>query len=135
MAPVYLLIAAPGSGKTWVASQLTHKFHYIAHDDYFDGGYVQAIIKACDGGTKPVLAETPFSISQIMEPLQRKGIKVTPVFIIEDAAVTAKRYSAREGNPIIQGHLTRIETYRKRAIEWGAKRGTSQEILEYLRSI
>jgi hypothetical protein len=132
---IYLLIAVPGTGKTWVANQVKDKFNYVPHDDYQSGGYVKAIAHKAINGDKPVLCETPFSISNIMGPLERSGLKVTPVFILESITVTADRYYKRTGNPIIKGHITRIETYKQRAKELSAKSGTAQEILEYLKGL
>lgn len=135
MQKVYLLVGAPGSGKTWVGEQLKNKFTYVAHDDYMGGGYVDALMKAARVSTRPVLGETPFSLSRIIEPLEKARIDVQPVFILESPHTTKTRYEKREGKRIPQGHLTRIETYRKRAKEYSAPSGTSAEVLDYLRQL
>lgn len=142
MTKIYLLVGTPGSGKTWVASQLTDKFEWVAHDAYNGKGfayegmaYVNEIMKASRTQSKPVLAETPFSVSQIIEPLEKKGFTVEPVFIIESDHTTSTRYLRRENKPIPQGHLTRIQTYRKRAKEMNAFSGTSAQVLEYLKGV
>lgn len=132
---IYLIVGAPGSGKTWVAKQLGDKFNYVPHDDYTDGDYVKALINAGRVSRLPVLAETPFSVTQIIDPVRKAGIDIKPVFILESPHTTQSRYEKREGKPIPQGHLTRIETYRKRAKELRAPSGTSKDILDYLRSI
>ncbi len=132
---VYLLVGTPGSGKTWVAKQLTEKYEVVQHDDYIKGGYLEAVEKQARRSPKPVLAETPFSISEIKKPLEDRGIRVVPVFILESEDVTASRYLGRERKAIPQGHLTRINTYRQRAVEMRAAQGTSIEILEHLRNL
>lgn len=139
MQPIYLLIGVPGSGKSWVSAQLTN-FHYVHHDGYIGHinqpkEYVFGILDALKTATKPILAEAPFSISQIKDPLEERGLKVIPVFILEHPHVLHQRYMNREGRNIPQGHLTRQETYRKRAMEWKAFMGTSSDVLKYLQSI
>ena len=127
---IYLLIGAPGSGKTWVAKQLEDRFDYLAHDDFPNPkAYIQAIKRLEAFATKPLLIETPFSVSQFTEALS-----VIPIFIIESEETTKNRYENRENKPIPQGHLSRINTYRNRALELSAFSGTSQEALEYLKS-
>lgn len=93
------------------------------------------IIKASRNADKPILAEAPFSISQTKEPLEEAGIKVIPVFIQEHPDVITKRYVDREGKAIPKGHLTRQQTYKVRAHEYGAFQGTSEQVLKHLKEI
>lgn len=137
MNSTYLIIGCPGSGKTWVCEQLTQLFEYVKHDSFIGEpaeAYVEAILDASEMATKPLLCEAPFSISQIKDPLENAGLTVIPIFILEDEEVIADRYYNRERKPIPQGHLTRQETYRRRAIEWGAFAGTSRSVLQYLKA-
>jgi hypothetical protein len=83
----------------------------------------------------PILIEAPFSVSQIKDPLEKHGRTVTPVFIVEERKTLAERYMRRENKPIPQGHLTRQDTYQRRAIEGGHFRGTSAQILEHLKHV
>lgn len=136
--PIYLVVAVPGSGKSWVCDQLTDLFHYVHHDGYIGHikhpeAYVDAILEATETAKKPLLTEAPFSISKIKDPLEAAGHKVKPVFIIEDPAVLSARYLKREKKPIPKGHLTRMGTYAARAKAWKAFTGTSQEVLDYLK--
>lgn len=135
MKPIYLIVGVPGSGKSTIARQLAMQFTYVAHDDYMKGGYVEAIIKAARASVSPILAETPFSISEIRTPLEAAGFKVMPVFIIEPEDVLKSRYQKREGRPIIPGHLTRQKTYEKRAKDLGAFFGTADQVLDHLRRV
>jgi predicted kinase len=130
MKPVYLLVGCPGSGKSWVSSQLKSKFKVVEHDHHRTG-YVEAVAKAAK--ESPVLANTPFGVSKLMEDLSSKGIPVIPVFILEAERTISERYSKREGRPIPQGHLTRQHTYRERAQELKAFSGTSEQVLEHLK--
>jgi uridine kinase len=132
---IYLIVGTPGSGKTWVCNQLKEQFDYLPHDDFDnDVQYVSAIARFAGIATKPILIETPFSVTQVMEPLIKRRFIVIPVFIIESEQVTTQRYEARENKPIPKGHLTRIETYIDRANKLNAFQGTSQQVLDYLKA-
>lgn len=133
-----MVIGCPGSGKSWVCDQLKDKFEYVHHDLYIKMAgdtYVKEIIKAAKDATKHILCEAPFSISQLKEPLEKAGIDVIPVFIQEYPIVIETRYKAREGKHIPRGHITRQETYAKRAKEWNAFQGTSQEVFDHLSKV
>lgn len=135
MKKAYMVVGCPGSGKSWVCDQLKDKFHYVHHDLYIgmaDGTYVNEIMRQANLAQKPLLIEAPFSISKIKDPLEQIGFKITPVFIQEDHSLIADRYRKRENKDIPKGHLTRQETYRQRADEWKAFKGTSSQVLEHL---
>jgi hypothetical protein len=130
---IFLVVGVPGSGKTWVCEQLTNLFEYLPHDEYTDGTYIEEILEAAETAEKPILTEAPFSIKQTKEPLEEAGEEVECVFIIENDRIVSERYFEREGREIPRGHLSRQETYRQRAEEYGSFIGTSDEVLEYLR--
>lgn len=134
MKPVYLLVGVPGSGKTWICNQLSN-FTHVPHDAYIGQDYIAALKTAAKKSDKPVLAETPFSVSQIMHPLLEAGITVKPYFIHEPEAVLKARYTAREGRPIPLGHLSRQFTYMDRATILGAPIGTAHQILQLLKAV
>lgn len=129
---IYLVVGVPCAGKSWVCEQLDGLYSYVRHDDHIGGDYVAAIHGRAQLTAKPLLAETPFSMSQIVEPLQARGFDVQPVFIIEDEATLRQRYRAREHKDIPAGHLSRQKTYAKRAVEQKAFYGTSAEVLGHL---
>lgn len=143
MKEVYLIVGVPGSGKSWVAKQVSDKFTYVHHDGFIGHinhpeVYVKAIKDAAKTAKKPILAEAPFSISQIKDPLEEAGFDVKPVFILEDPDILKTRYETdptRDGKPLPKGHLTRMKTYEERAKLWGAFSGTSSEVLEFLKMI
>ena len=133
---VTILVGTPGSGKTWVANQIRDTHTVVDHDVHgLDNAesYASAIANHARTSTKPVVAEAPFSLSKLQAALAQRGLEAKPVFIAESVATTKQRYEAREGKPIPQGHLTRIETFRQRAREQSAPIGTAQEVLDYLR--
>lgn len=133
---LYLVVGVPGSGKTWVCSQLAEKFHLIHHDGYIylktPGAYVKAILEQAPTILRPILIEAPFSVSETVEPLEKAGYKITPFFIIEEEDVLRARYFARERKPIPPGHLTRTKTYFRRAWEGKHFYGTSDQVLAKL---
>jgi predicted kinase len=133
----YMVIGCPGSGKSWVCDQLKNKFDYVHHDAFIGMAgdtYVNEIVRRSEGAKRPLLLEAPFSISKIKEPLERAGFQITPVFIQEDPRTIGERYQKRENKEIPRGHLTRQETYRQRADEWKAFKGTSDQVLEHLKA-
>jgi hypothetical protein len=130
--PVYLLVGVPSSGTSWVGEQLTDKYEYVRHDDFIGQDYIAGIEEASRTATKPLLIETPFSMSKIVEPLEERGFDLRYVFILEDETVLRERYMAREKKEIPKGHLTRQQTYADRAEETGAFAGTSSEVLSHL---
>jgi hypothetical protein len=131
---IYLLVGCPCSGKSWVMSQLSTAYECIPHDLYIGQDYVGAIASRIDKATKPLLIETPFSMSVIVGPLEALGHKVTPVFIIESKPILEKRYNEREGKSMPKGHLTRTNTYLQRARDGDHFYGDSEQVLNYLRS-
>lgn len=142
MKKIFILVGASGSGKTWIANQITDKYTYVPHDKYglkSNQDYIKAISAIANASQKPVVCDTPFSLSQIQDPLSEMGYMVRPIFVVETPSTTRQRYEARytterKGQEIMpKGHLSRIETYRKRAEELNAPVGTSSEILDYMR--
>jgi hypothetical protein len=143
MKKIFILVGASGSGKTWVANQITDKFTYVPHDRYglkSNDEYVKAISAIANASSKPIVCDTPFSLSQIQSPLAKLGYEVKPVFVVEKPSVTRQRYEARYATEkkgqeqMPKGHLSRIQTYIDRAKELKAPIGTSTEILDYMRN-
>lgn len=130
----YLIVGSPGVGKTWVMSKLEDQYQVLHHDTYIGRNYVQAIYEAVSKASKPILIETPFSMSQIIDPLDKAGIEVIPVFIIETDEIHLERYKVR-GKEMPKGHLARTKTYLERAITGNHYYGTSEQVLKYLRSL
>lgn len=134
MQPVYLIVGCPCAGKSWVCEQLRARFEYVAHDDFIGRPRerIEAIRKAAKIASKPVLTETPFSMSETILPLDDFRIKVIPVVIVETAAILTQRYQQREGRDIPAGHLSRQQTYAQRARARKYFVGTSADVLQFL---
>ncbi len=131
MPKIYLLAGVPASGKSWVCSKLHDTYTVVQHDDYMKGGYLEAI-KAATAGPKPVLCETPFSVSQLQEPLLQAGHEVEVVFVYAPEAELLLRYESR-GRSMPKGAEARQATYRARQELLKSFGGTSTEVLEYLK--
>lgn len=128
---VYLLCGVPGSGKSWVARQLVSKFHYVSHDAYYSA-HADAVMKAAETATKPILADCPFGERVLRERLEAAKLRVIPYFIVEAPNVVKSRYEARTRKPCPQNVITRATSIKERALEWKAPTGTSAEILSQL---
>lgn len=132
MNKIYLIVGVPGSGKSWVCNQLKDKFNYIPHDKVHECNtqlYIDNINFIARTRDKPVLAETPFSVSIYTDAIQN----IETVYILEDYNKVLERYEVREGKRPSPGDRTRQETYTKRAKKSNSFSGTSQEVLNYLR--
>lgn len=151
---VYLVIGVPGAGKTWLCRQLGELYNYVPHDqcwthpsarpgpDYPDWGppgskstHAEEITQAARSSMKPVVTEVPFGESRLRDELVNRGIKVVPVFVIEDVDTHKKRYAAREGIPLPKSAASRAASIRARAKEWRAFAGSSEEVLDHLREL
>ncbi len=130
---VVLLVGVPGSGKTWVTSQLADQYTHVAHDDYRGKDYWPAILKADVASDKPLLIETPFSISDLKSKLEAAKASYELVFVDNDPKIISERYTRREGKPYPGGNLTRLMTFRDRAKESNSFIGTSDAVLAHLK--
>jgi gluconate kinase len=163
MQAIVLVVGVSASGKSWACRQAAPLYHYIPHDRCYvspgrkgwdermawaadmtddsrwvDGAksnHLEVLIAAAKIATKPVLTECPFGERPLREALEAAGCKVLPVFVVEPPQLVAMRYMKREGKPIPKAALTRATTIVARADEWGAFKGSSGEVLEYLRGM
>lgn len=134
---VILLCGVPGSGKSWVISQLHDKYLHVNHDA-IPGNPKNALARQCRiaaQGNKDVIIDCPFAERELRDELIAQGLRVVPMFIVEPPNLVAKRYAQREGKPASQSTLTRALTIIDRANEWNAKMCTSTAMLLYLREL
>lgn len=134
-AKVYLLCGVPGSGKSWVASQILDRFYYIPHDIFDGHGLVHLAYEESRKSKKPILIDCPFNERRLRAELEAKGLTVVPVFIVEPPRVIRERYFKRENKMPAQNILTRAETILEKVREWRAHAGTSDQILAYLKAV
>lgn len=132
---IYLLIGVPASGKSWVCERAKAKYSYISHDAFIGAQeeYLKMIMEEAAAGSKPVLIETPFSMSKIMDPLTKHGHRVTPIFLIEEETKLNARWEQRGTDLKSQkGHRTRQDTFISRANEGDFFIGNSLAVLNHL---
>lgn len=130
MQPIYLVCGVPGSGKTWVCSQLSSKYNWVPHDENMSRITFTLWNEAQKD--KPVITEVPFAERKLRDDLQKLDLKVRPYFIVEPVEVVRQRYMQREGMPLSKAFATRCSSIIMRAIEWKAPYGTSSQILTML---
>jgi len=154
MQSVVLVCGVAGAGKSWLCRQLSDRYTYIAHDRCWshptakphDGNdvawgppgskstHLETLVRAAKTSGKPVLTEAPFGERKLKEDLEMAGVRVRPVFVIEDAEVIRRRFLSREGSLPSQGVITRLSGLKARAISWDAFWGTSDAVLAHLKA-
>jgi hypothetical protein len=164
MQSVVLVCGVAGAGKSWLCRQLTDRYTYIAHDRCWShptakpqddpstfrqaqgsgdaawgppgskSTHLETLVRAAKTSGKPVLTEAPFGERKLKEDLEAAGVRVRPVFVIEDAEVIRRRFLSREGSLPSQGVITRLSGLKARAISWDAFWGTSDAVLAHLKA-
>lgn len=133
MRKIYLICGVPGAGKSWVCKRASSRYDYIPHDDYIkdEENYLDMLTSERD---RPVITECPFGERALREKIEFAGGKVVPVFVVESADTVRDRYFKRRGTLPAKNVLTRAATIKERAKEWEAFSGTSEQVLEFLKS-
>lgn len=127
---VYLLIGAPGAGKSWIANQLTDKFTYISYDGNPKKEHLTLLCKPTD---KPILYDPTFKISTFIRRHSDK-FDIKLIVIKEEESVLKDRISQRGGkwtDTIMKRNL-QVEKYYYKYGTSGFL-GSSNECLEYLK--
>lgn len=136
---VYFLVGAFGSGKTWIANQLTNKFTVLSHDK---DGIVKAEAVMLSDHAKVYLYESPVHISSFIKKNQHQ-FEIRTVVVQEDVDVLKSRIEGRIFNTIPEDRVEKIaeKAHRMKVIAGKADKykvvfsGTSQDCLTYLQSI
>jgi hypothetical protein len=127
---VYLLVGAPASGKSWVASQLTDKFDYISYDGNPKKNHLDLLKTP---SIKPKLYDPTFKISTIIRRHSNE-FNFILVSIYEEEQTLRGRMNLR-GGVWTDTVMKRNEVAKKRYEKYGTNGflGTSQEVLEFLK--
>lgn len=150
---IILVCGVQGSGKSWVCRQLAEKFDYVPHDQCWKhpiykpknqidakwgppgsvSTHLETLVKRAKDADRTIITEVPFAEKQLKEDLEDHGLKVVPVFVVEDGKTISKRLFDREKKRPTRSVLTRAEGLAGRASRWGCFAGTSSEVLKHLK--
>lgn len=125
---VFVLTGCFGSGKSWVASQLTNKFHIVDYDSnkkYHPTNPVDF--------SKPTLLMLPIKVSTFLKEFSDK-IKEHLIVINEPLDVICLRIQSRGGVPNEKSLKNRVNRM-KSLSKISEFSGTSLEVLNYLSSV
>ena len=129
---IYLLIGAPGAGKSWVAKQLTHKFKYVSYDENPKKDHLTLLRQPTD---KPIIYDPTFKISTFIRRHSHE-FDIRLVAIRESEDTLRERIESRGGKwtPTIAKRNLDVQ---KRFEKYGSGGfiGTSEEVLRYLDSV
>lgn len=125
---IYMLCGVSGCGKSWVAEQLTHKFHYISFDKNPKKKHLDIMREY--SGEKPMLYDPNIKVSTFIRR-HSEEFNIIPVFIIEDEEVVKERI-AKRGGKWTESIPKRIGVMMKRNEKYGVFSGKSHEVLEWL---
>jgi len=126
---LYILSGAAGSGKSWVANQLTDKFNYVSYDSVPKKDHLTLLKES----KIPSLYDINTGVSTFT---RRYGSQLDHhvVVIIEDEDTISKRLRERGGS--MTDHLRkRMRRIQKIADQYAEFSGTSLEVLNYLKMI
>jgi hypothetical protein len=127
---VYVVTGAPGSGKSWVCSQLTEDFFYISYDKFPKESHM--LMMSEYKGNNPILYD-PWRKATTFCKRFASSLDIKLVVITETEAVVKERIECRGGT-----FDDKSKRYVKRAFniaDSAVFSGTSQEVLNYLKTV
>lgn len=127
---LFILIGAPGIGKTWLCNRLSDDF-YVVSSDRFKNKLDDAVKEALKQD-KPVLVDIPFKIKAFIERWRAIVPDAYVATLVEEEAVHRQRIESRGGkfNETIVRRIKRIDSLSKR---YANLVGTSDLLLRRLK--
>ncbi len=127
---LFILIGAPGIGKTWLCDKLSDHFHVVS-SDRFKNKLDDAVSEALKGD-RPVLVDIPFKIKAFIERWRSRIPDAYVAALIEEESVHRQRIESRGGkfNDTIIKRIKRIDGLSKR---YANLIGTSDHLLKRLK--
>ncbi len=124
---LYIVAGCPASGKSWVCSQLKHKFNYVSHDAINKDQCMQELIM---NNNKPLLFDPTMRVSTFIKRLSHL-FNIKLIIIIEEESVINQRIISRGGSitNTIRERIIKMSNLSKTS----SFNGTSLEVLEYLK--
>ena len=92
---LFILIGAPGVGKTWICNKLSKDFNIISSDRLRNG--IDAAVDQALLGEKPVLVDIPFRIKAFIERWRQKVPDAVVIALVEDRETHEQRLKSRGG--------------------------------------
>jgi dephospho-CoA kinase len=127
---LFILIGAPGIGKTWLCDRLSNDFTIISSDRYRDK--IDEAIHSALQQDKPVLVDIPFRIKAFIERWRSAKPSCVVVSLVEDEATHRSRLAMR-GGEYTDSILKRVRRVNSIARKYGNISGTSDFLIESLR--
>lgn len=126
---LFILIGAPGIGKTWLCNRLSNDFTIISSDRNRDN--IDEAIRSALQQDKPVLVDIPFRIKAFIERWRLTLPACVVVSLVEDEATHRARLASR-GGEYTDSILKRVRRVDSIARRYGNISGTSDELLDRL---
>lgn len=111
---LFILIGAPGVGKTWICNKMSNDFNIISSDRLRNG--IDAAVDQALLGEKPVLVDIPFRIKAFIERWRDKVPDAVVIALVEDRETHEQRLRLRGGefDATIIKRVKRIDSLSKR---------------------
>jgi hypothetical protein len=129
--PIYLLVGAPCSGKTWIIDQAKDFAQCVEHDASLDNldKYAGRVANAACAGI--VVADIPFKGEEFAAQLSKLGLDVHKLYVLVRDGDLKQRYFKRNGKLPHQYILNTNKSIMEHFQE-GEFAGDSTHVLEYL---
>lgn len=125
---LYMVIGVSGSGKSWVCSQLTDKFNYIAYDKHKKSEIVDTLLSNAD---KPLLYDPVIGISTFINRNTDK-FDIRVAAIVEDF-ITVKDRLIKRGGKLTKSIYNRYNVIKRRSDKYADFTGDSKKVLDWLK--
>lgn len=92
---LFILIGAPGTGKTWLCDKLSNDFNIISSDRM--RGDIDSAVSEALKDSKPVIVDLPFRIKAFIERWRARVPDCVVVALVEEESVHKIRLAMRGG--------------------------------------
>lgn len=107
---LFILIGAPGTGKTWLCDKLFNDFNIISSDRI--RGDIDSAVSEALKESKPVIVDLPFRIKAFIERWRARVPDCIVVALVEEESVHKIRLAMRGGEltKSVKRRITRINS-------------------------
>ena len=128
---LFIVFGCSGSGKTWLANQLTEKFHVVHYDKVRRAKLLEVLHS--QPTDKPILLDLPIKISTFIKRHSTE-FNIRCVAVMGDFLQVKTQILKRDGK-ITKTLYKRWKIIQRRADKYAEFTGDSQQVLDYLRDI